>query len=172
MSDGTARITVKVTGSKDLAYALVDRDDYPHLLGFTWRFDGVKVWREVSKTVNRKRTRRVVRLHRQILQAPFGMVVDHINRNPLDNRKSNLRVCTQHQNTFNSGGRKRRVSKYKGVYPAVSRKNPWRAQICIDQTFRHLGMFTNQEDAAHAYNRAAVELHGEYACLNDVPDAA
>ena len=73
-------------------------------------------------------------------------IVDHINHNPLDNRKSNLRICTNQENIFNSKIAKTNKSGVKGVYWDTSR-NKWHAQICIDNKTKDLGRFTNIEDA-------------------------
>ena len=91
-----------------------------------------------------------------------SLVVDHINGDPLDNRKSNLRICTQHNNLFNQ----KRGNKfgYKGVVKFFSGK--YQAMIWDGKKNNHLGMFESKEDAARAYDKAAKELHGEYAYLN------
>jgi hypothetical protein len=91
--------------------------------------------------------------------------VDHINGNGLDNRKSNLRICTHQQNCENSRKRKKSFSKYKGVYWSKNAKK-WVAQITIDGKSKHLGYFELEEDAAAAYDKAAVKYFGEFACLN------
>lgn len=104
-----------------------------------------------------------VRLSRLLAAPPSGMVVDHINGNPLDNRRSNLRVCTVKENNWN---RKRRVggtSLYKGVSRAP---NGWFANIWPHGKCRHLGRFKSEIDAARAYDEAAREEYGEFACLN------
>lgn len=97
-----------------------------------------------------------------------GKVVDHINGNNLDNRKSNLRVCTQGQN--NKNRLPPRKGQYKGVYKIPSgryqakisnKTDLGRTQICI-------GTYDTPEEAAIAYNNKAIELHGEYAGLNEI----
>ena len=98
---------------------------------------------------------------------PGGLVVDHINRNKLDNRRSNLHFCNQSVNAHN----KTSSSGYKGVH--YQKKNiktgkVWVAQITSNYKCRHLGSFTSPEEAAKAYNKAATELFGEYATLNQV----
>jgi hypothetical protein len=94
-----------------------------------------------------------------------GVIVDHINGNGLDNRKSNLRICTHKQNCRSSRKRKKSVSKYKGVHWCRKTKK-WVAQIGLDGRTKHLGYFKIEKNAALAYDRAAVKYFGEFALLN------
>ncbi len=111
---------------------------------------------------------RYIYLHQIVMgKPPKGLVIDHINRNKLDNRKSNLRFCRQMGNAQN----KTSSSGYKGVhYQKKNAKYPncrvWVAQITKNYKTYHLGSFRTPEEAAKAYNQAATELHGEYAVLN------
>jgi hypothetical protein len=97
-----------------------------------------------------------------------GFVVDHINGDPLDNRKSNLRVCTQAENLRNRRKRaKPTSSKFKGVSRhTISRQKPWLAKIKSDGKTIYLGTFETEEQAAEAYDRAALERFGTFAHLN------
>lgn len=111
-------------------------------------------------------------LHRLIMSCPEGMVVDHINGDTLDNRRSNLRVCTRKQNQYNQKKHKgRRHSQYKGV---TFRKNliskPWEAFIYKDYKSRRLGYFETEKLAAQAYNSAAIQAYGEFARLNIIEE--
>lgn len=97
------------------------------------------------------------------------MMIDHKNGNGLDNRRSNLRFCTNAQNQHNQrkwGSRsgKPLSSRYKGV--SWHRRGHWRAKIQAQGKRRYLGQFQSEEAAARAYDRAARELHGEFAVLN------
>lgn len=108
-----------------------------------------------------------LQLHRLILSAPKGIQVDHRNGDALDNRRANLRLCTGSQNAKNL--RKRPnciVSRYKGVWRC---RSSWQAMINVDHERVFLGTFPTEEMAALAYNHAALELHGEFACLNELP---
>tara|TARA_R110000824_G_scaffold396554_1_gene598108 strand:- start:1212 stop:1535 length:324 start_codon:yes stop_codon:yes gene_type:complete len=103
-------------------------------------------------------------MQRFIMDAPKGMQVDHINRNPLDNRKSNLRICTNAENSYNTGPQKNNTSGYKGVSWRKDAKK-WTAYIGHAPK-SHLGYFDTPEEAAKARDAKAKELHGEYAHLN------
>lgn len=104
-----------------------------------------------------------VYLHRLIMKAPKGMVVDHINGDRFDNRKCNLRICTQAENMRN---RKPNAGvKYKGVRLKYSR---FEARIGVGKKQIFIGKFDTEIEAAMAYNEAAVKFHGEYARLNEI----
>jgi hypothetical protein len=144
----------------------VDDEDFAHLNRFNWSrcSSGYAVRRKILNSGRRV----VVYMHREVLNFPRGFDVDHINGDKLDNRKSNLRAVTKQQNQFNRGAIKGSSSKYKGV-SWLSAKKLWRASIKIDTKYRHIGLFTTEIVAAAAYNAIAIEHHGDYARLNDVP---
>lgn len=105
-------------------------------------------------------------LHRLILGAKPGQMVDHINHDRLDNRRCNLRLTNaqgNQRNRLKSIG----VSRFKGVGWSKA-ANKWAARIKVDKKNYHLGLFDCEEDAAHAYNLEAARLFGEFAALNDV----
>jgi hypothetical protein len=104
-------------------------------------------------------------LHRLIAKTPEDLATDHINGDKLDNRKGNLRACINRDNLLNRGPQKNNKSGYKGV----SWNKPlskWVAQISINRKQRYLGLFTDIEEAAKAYDKAAKENHGDFARLN------
>lgn len=108
-----------------------------------------------------------VLMHRLILLAPDTTLVDHINGDPLDNRRENLRYATQSQQNANRH-RTFGASRFKGVYRRRDGLK-WCAQCRVPGgKQRYLGSFDSEEDAARAYNAAATELFGEYARLNDL----
>ena len=142
---------------------LVDNEDYNTLKKYNW-FYGSKGYAIKNKTKDsdtRLMHRFILGLHKN------DPIVDHINGNPLDNRKKNLRLCTQKQNTKNGSRHKDGSSNYKGVhYHKLTGK--WRAQICIDYKRKSLGLFNSQIDAAKEYNKAATKYHCKFAKLNNV----
>jgi hypothetical protein len=113
------------------------------------------------------RGREVWSLHRWIVRPEKGQYTDHINGNKLDNRCDNLRVCNHSQSMANVGPRKGNTSGYKGVSWA-KKERKWYATITVNKKQRNLGLYDDPQDAARAYNAAALEAWGEYARLNDV----
>jgi hypothetical protein len=110
-----------------------------------------------------------VAMHRLIMgNSCIGSDVDHINHNGLDNRKStNLRICTQTENNMNWRKRANCTSDYKGTsWHKANAK--WQALITIAGKKRYLGSFDNELDAAMAYNKAALEHFGQFACINQL----
>ena len=94
-------------------------------------------------------------------------VVDHINGNRFDNRWENLRPATRSQNLQNRGPQKQNTYRLKGVFYDEQRRK-WLASIKHQGKAYFLGRHKTKEEAAHAYNKAAIELHGEFAVLNPI----
>lgn len=148
--------TITLTQGKE---ALVDDDMYEYLTCWTWHYSTGYAKR--NDWENGKA--HIVRMHHSVLPLQEGMQVDHINGNTLDNRRVNLRLVTKAQNSMNKGVQKNSTSGFKGVN---KHQGKWRAHITLDKKQRHLGVFDSKEKAALAYNKAATELHGDYARLN------
>jgi hypothetical protein len=111
-----------------------------------------------------------VHLHRLIMNAQPDEIIDHVERDPLNCRKSNLRRVSLQQNVWNRGPTQRRTtSKYKGVWRCPRTKR-FRARIVLNYKQIYLGYFNNEEDAARAYNAKAVELFGDLAYQNPIPE--
>lgn len=110
-------------------------------------------------------------LHREVMGVLLGRElsheeeVDHVDLNPLNNVEDNLRLASRGQNARNTSKHKDNTSGYKGVN-WNTRVEKWLSRICVDLKRVHLGYFSNPEDAARAYDRAAIELHGEFAKTN------
>lgn len=151
--------------------AIVDDEDFEYLSQWKWHLfrtkDGDYATRNIR--LNSKRTK--IRMHTQLMTPPDGLVVDHRNGDGLDNRRSNLRVCTLTENNCNRRGSG--ASKYLGV-SYKSRQGKYTAQIYQHGKGKqiHLGSFLNEIDAARAYDRIAPSIHGEFARLNFPQEAA
>lgn len=154
---------IRAGGSHSKKFILVDNEDYDRLKNYGWciSFKNNRVIC-VQAHINYK----TVLIHRFILNPPKHFTVDHINGNPLDNRKSNLRLCSQRQNVFNARKlRPNKTSKYKGVY-WFKDKNKWCVNIGIYGKTYYCGLFKVQKDAAHIYDQYALQLFGDYASTN------
>lgn len=137
---------------------LVDPEDKPFLERFKWWLNG-----GYPKTVVFIKRKRIgLSMHRLVSGMKDGMI-DHVNRNPLDNRKSNLRRCTHAQNMSNAIRKKK--NKYRGVNASPSGKK-FQAQIMVNGKKTHLGCFNSEIEAAEAYDMAALRDKGEFAVLN------
>jgi hypothetical protein len=145
-------------------FALVDYDDWENIAAYRWHTNA-------SGYAVRSGDR--VYMHREILRAGAGEMVDHINHDKLDNRRANLRFVSEHQSHGNMRPQKRGRSRFKGVFAVSGAKGragsrPWRAQINQNGKSVYLGVFGTEEDAALAYNEAARAYFGECAWLNPV----
>jgi hypothetical protein len=171
------KVTAIVLNSKKygVMYTFIDTEDLEKVksLRNMWYADkGSKrnFYINMALYENKKQTK--VSLHRFLVDAPENLVVDHRNHNTFDNRKENLRICTQKQNNKNRGKVRNKTtsSSYLGVYFDKT-TNKYKAAIKADRKTIPLGYFSNEEDAAEAYNKAAIEFHGEFANLNKIEKA-
>jgi hypothetical protein len=106
-------------------------------------------------------------MHRFILNAYHSkLFVDHKDGNGLNNQKSNLRLATHAENNRNRKGSENASSIYKGVHKSISKGHVYWQAICRKGNERCVETYKTEEDAAQAYNRMAIELHGEFAKLN------
>ena len=104
-------------------------------------------------------------MHSAILESHKGSDIDHIDGNGLNNQENNLRYSTHSQNMSNRGLDKNNKSGFKGVsWYQPSQK--WQVKIAVQGKQKHLGYYSDIEEAARAYDAAAKELHGEFAWLN------
>lgn len=145
-------------------YAIVDAADYAWLNQWKWC---------AARSGNRwyayrKHHGKTMHMHKLIMNPPPGMVVDHINGNSLDNRRVNLRICTQRQNAWNHGRRKKEnaTSRFIGVHRDKRRPEKCYVRVTRDGKATNLGPFDDEVEAARARDRMAIELHGSFAYLN------
>lgn len=135
--------------------SLIDLEDVEYVEKYSWciRSRGY---------VGRAPKGKIIHLHKVLIECPDNMVVDHINRNKLDNRKSNLRVCTQQENLFNSLKKSNNVSGYVGV-GFDKKSNKWRARITKDGKNICLGFYNIKEEALIARLKGEKEHFKEFA---------
>lgn len=142
-------------------FAIIDEADFERVSTIKWWFSSgyARGWDKLTK--------KQVKMHRFIMSTAEDTIVDHINRNPLDNRKINLRAASRGQNKQNSIIPKNNTTGYKGVYLRKDRENrKWRALIRFEQKLILLGDFLDPRTAALMYDIAAREQHGEHAYSN------
>jgi len=147
--------TIPLTHGK---VALIDAADFELMGAFPWRAVRIRRTWYAETYVGGAREY----MHRFIMEAGPGERIDHRNGNGLDNRRVNLRRTT---NALNQANRRqvRSVCGFKGV---TQRSGKWRAYITVSGRFISLGSFSIPEDAARAYDAAARECFGEFACTN------
>jgi len=147
---------IKLTQGK---FALVDDEDFEWLNQWKW-YAGAG-----GRCAVREEKERTVYMHRLIISCPDNKQTDHINGNTFDNRKINLRACTNKENCRNKGIGIMNKSGYKGVR---WHKNNWYAQIKVNQKCIHLGVFSSLNEAILSYNKATIEFFGVFARPNKI----
>lgn len=138
--------------------AYVDAADYEELNRYTWQLAS-------GGYAARSEKRRLIFMHRQIMNPPEGMFVDHIRGNRLDNTRAHLRICTRSENARNQTKHADTTSRYIGVSYWRNRKK-WAAVIRLKGRKKFLGYFDDELDAARAYDYAAVVYLDDFARLN------
>jgi len=154
----------EISLTKGLA-VMIDDEDYDLVSQWKWRAN------EVSEGKFRAIT---ARASQTINKCPYNYMhnlimgekgIDHIDGNPLNNQKSNLRVCSHRQNLCNRKATKRNKLGYVGVYYDKKLKR-FRAQIKAGDKRIHIGLYDTAVEAAKAYDEAALKYHKEFACTN------
>lgn len=145
--------------------AIVDDDDFEKLSKFKWHvFVSKNTNYAQRKSPQYKGKRGTIRMHRVILGVSDGRIIDHINRNGLDNRKCNLRVVTASQNNMNKI-KVRGESKFKGIH-WNKKAQKWSARIVLNRRITALGNYNTEVEAAMVYNIIAKKVFGKHALLN------
>ncbi len=147
-------------------WTILDAKDYYRFGYFKWCIGGDK---DKFYAIRGQRIGpadlKIVRLHRLIMDAPKGLLVDHQNGDSLDNRRSNLRLATRSQNQYNKRKRKNTTSRFRGVYFQKDHRK-WAAYIVEAGKKIFLGYFDSEIEAARVYDGAARKYRGEFACPN------
>ena len=149
-------------------YAIVDPDDYERIRKYKWYVcPSDRTYYAIrGQWSPRLRKRLTIAMHREVIDVPDDLYVDHINHHGWDNRKANLRPATAADNARNSRYPKiNTTSKYRGVWYNKKKKR-WRAVIGLNNTRKIIGNFRDEIDAAKAYDRAAKKHYGQFAILN------
>lgn len=145
--------------------ALVDDEDYEWLIQHKWYILRTKSGNLYAQT--RKKTPKnksgVETMHRMILAPPPGKLVDHIDRNGLNNQRNNLRIADKRINGINRRMHSNNTSGYRGVSETT---NGWLATIWNGEKGEFIGYYETAEEAARAWDREAIRLRGEYAVTN------
>ena len=157
-------------------FAKIDNEDFELVNSFKWYIQKAKISNTTYARIDYviKGVITVTFMHRLILGlTDTKILVDHIDHNGLNNQKNNLRIVNHSQNMANRRSRENSSSKYLGV--SIFRRHYknnnytyWQALIQKDKKLIRLGLFKNEVDAAIAYNKKAIELHGEFANLNKI----
>lgn len=159
---------------------IVDFADYEWLSAYSWCLVNQKYAGRAIPNDNPAQRQKFIYMHKVILGAGDDVQVDHINGNKLDNRRANLRICTAAQNQLNKAKpslnkfRQQPTSQYKGVHWRAARRR-WEVLIMVDGKQRYIGRFKDEIEAAHAYDAAAHQYHGDFARVNfpdDCPKCA
>jgi len=147
--------------------ALVDDEDYEELTKHKWyaEVDNHTVYALRNEHIVGTRRHNTIRMHRFLLGVTGESKVDHQDGNGLNNQRSNIRVATLSQNNSNRRKKTGTSSKYKGVHWDKARKK-WSAKVHVGDKYYCLGRFTDESEAALAYDIEAKKHFGQFACLN------
>jgi hypothetical protein len=146
-------------------FATVDAADFEWLSEFNWYALKTRHTFYAARKITVDGSKHTILMHREILAAPKGINGDHWDCDGLNNRRFNLRIATVRQNACNSRTRSDSTCGFKGVY-WEKRYLKWAAQIHFEGHHYHIGYFLSAENAAIAYNIAALEHFGSFARLN------
>jgi hypothetical protein len=157
LTDNECRILIKSKGK--IFEVLFDREDYARIKNIRWGINVLKSGVYCVGVIGYGKDRYLTKMHRLIMSYPENLLVDHKNRNGLDNRKCNLRSATRVQN---AGNALHKSGKPRGVYKWFNR---YRAVIQHNNKTIHIGMFPTEKDASEAYKKSSQKLRGEFSPL-------
>lgn len=160
-------ITMKYIPLTQGKFAIVDDNMFDYLNQWKWYAIKCRYCFYAARSIGKHPHQKQIRMHRVIMNTPKGMGTDHRNHNGLDNKESNLRICTNAENQHNQTlqNNKKKTSKYKGMSWATKRKR-WVVAIKLHNISIHIGYYHNEIEAAKSYDVKAKELFGEFACCN------
>jgi hypothetical protein len=149
-------------------FAKVDDDDFERLNAVKWcaKWNPKTISFYAVRTIRSGEKRSRILMHREILAAAPGQLVDHRNHKTLDNQKSNLRVCSSSENCQNRLPRITSETGFKGVGRKSRGSTRWYARIRAEGRIIHLGYFSTPQEAAMVYDVAAIRYFGEFALTN------
>lgn len=157
--------------------AVVDDEDYDFLM--QWKWYAAKSWGDkfrAERNLSAEESRvlgkghGIRRMHHEVMRVPSGTMLDHVNGDPLNNMRANIRPATRATNGMNRGRQVNNSSGYKGVrlwrHKHYTRTKPWVAQLGQGGRPVYKSYHATAEEAARAYDAAALKYHGEFACIN------
>ena len=166
----------KVHGSREV---LLDDDVYEWASKYKWylmkdasrKREAFYAQRNVKQPDGKRKS---ILLHREIMNTPKGLLTDHLNGNGLDNRRANLRVCTNRENQINRRGNINRTNKYIGIEKDKKAQNkPWRPNVLVSDPSKKRGQrrlskgyYATEEEAAYQRDLCMVKYHGTEVVLN------
>jgi len=148
---------------KDKTYfSIIDSEDYEEISKYRWHLHKqFKFQKCIRMSAHTRIKNKTIYMHRMILKPPFDRLVDHKDRNGLNNKRNNIRICTYAQNSQNRKKPNNNTTGYKGL-SYVSKKSGYKVEV----GGKDIGYSTNKIEAAKMYDKAAKELFGEFARLN------
>lgn len=157
--------TITINSPKHgIFYAFVDDEDFDYISKYTWRVNKAGNYSRPVTNIKRKSTK----MHHLLIERN-GLTIDHIDGNPFNNQRNNLRVCSQSQNTKNCKSHSDSKTGIKGVF-FNNNKNKFEARIKVNGKAIFLKRSNNIIDCINAYNEAAKKYFGEFARLNEIPN--
>jgi hypothetical protein len=149
-------------------FAKVDDEDYDYLNQWKWSANynkNANTYYATRSIILRNNKRTIILMHRLIMNAMSGILVDHQDHIGINNQKNNLRLSNYNQNNSNRKSSKKSSSKFLGVH-WFKNSNKWCAKIQVNKKGIHIGYFHLEIDAAKAYNEMAIQYHGKFANIN------